>query len=585
MRAVHNSRLVKYRYPFGAVPVGGTVVLNLDIEDADVSRVLLRLWSDTRGERFQEMQRDRQLFAVSDGRDGATGASSWFTVVSCDEPEILWYRFVMELEDGSVHMYGAAEGRTGGEGVIWWEGEPPSFQITVYEPRQLPPSWYTDGIVYQIFPDRFARGADWRERVEASFSFPRKGPARTLIEDWGVCPGYQRDSKGRMRCWEFSGGTLAGIREKLGYLHELGISVIYLNPVFEAASPHRYDTADFFRIDPMLGTEEDFTALCEEAASYGIRIILDGVFNHVGRDSRYFNLFGNYPEPGAAQSPDSPYRDWFSFREDGTWESWWGVDDLPSIDGDSESFRELICGEDGVVRHWLRAGASGWRLDVADELPESLLEGIRAAALAEKEDALILGEVWEDASNKISYGELRHYFLGRELDGVMDYPFRDGVIGFLLGRTDASDLVETLETLRENYPPQALACSLNLIGSHDRARILTLLGGAPAEEGLAYEQKRAFRLGKEARTLAKGRLWLATLLQMMVPGVPSLYYGDEAGAEGYSDPFNRGTHPWERADADCTTIWRNAMNLRRTLPLMHEGDVRYVAPDPDVFGI
>ena len=574
MKAYHNSRDNRYREPFGAVPAGGTVAIAIDVAQADVADVRLRLWSDTQGERFQDMERE----------PGQTpeGATRWRTSISCDSPEILWYRFVIQLADGSVHSYGTQEGRTGGEGVLWWEGDPPSFQLTVYAPHDTVPSWYTEGVVYQVFPDRFARDAAWHERAEAALDPQRKGPARSLVQDWNTPVRYARDADGRIARWDFYGGSLQGIIDKLDYIRELGASVIYLNPIFEAASSHRYDIADYFHVDPMLGSDEDFSRLCKEARAMGIRIILDGVFNHVGRDSRYFNYFGNYPETGAAQSEKSPYREWFSFRKDGTWESWWGVDDLPRVDSSLESWKEFICGKDGVVRHWLRAGASGWRLEVADELDESLIREIYRAAHAEKEDALVIGEVWEDASNKISYGELRHYLLGDELDGVMDYPFREGVLDYLLGSSSAGAFTEKLTSLAENYPPQALACCLNLLGSHDRPRIFTLLGGAPEQSSLDDDERFAYRLDEGAVRLAKARLWLATLLQMAIPGVPSLYYGDEAGMQGYADPYNRGPFPWEGADADCATIWRNAVNLRRTLPVLREGAAYYLAPHPDV---
>lgn len=572
MRAIHDSRDLEYREPFGAVPVGGTVRVAIDTFEEQPTEVALRLWSDTLGERLVEME-----------STPIEGGLRWECELTPEEPELCWYRFVLGMEDGSVHGYGTGEGRTGGEGVLWWEGDPPSFQLTVYRPRKVQPSWYTDGIVYQIFPDRFKRGKDWRERAEASLSRERKGPERRIVEDWNTPPRYIKDEKGAVSCWEFYGGTLSGVEKKLGYLADLGVTAIYLNPIFEAASCHRYDTADFLRIDPMLGDEESFRHLCEAAAEKGISIILDGVFNHVGQDSRYFNRYGNYPEPGAYQGEDSPYYPWFEFREDGSWASWWGVADLPSVNEDDPLYRKLICeGPDSVVAKWLRAGARGWRLDVADELPETLLRSIRTTALDTREDAVVIGEVWEDASNKRSYGEARHYFQGEELDGVMNYVLRDGILDFVLGETDAEDLVESITSLQENYPPEAFLCSLNLLGSHDRPRLMTLLGGAPAEDTLSDSERAAFRLSEGDRGLAKGRMWLSVLTLMSMPGVPCLYYGDEAGVEGYTDPYNRAPFPWDSADRDCTAIWRNAINLRKTVPALAHGSLRMEALGEDV---
>ena len=500
-----------------------------------------------------------------------------------DEPGVLWYSFRIVGCDGSTAWYGAQQGWTAGEGALYgWE--PPSFQLTVHTPREDVPSWYADGIVYQVFPDRFARGEGWRALVEGALSAPRRGPARRLVEDWSEPPSYKRAPNGDIAEWGFYGGTLSGVREKLGYLEDLGVTVLYLNPIFEAASSHRYDTADYFNVDPALGTLDDFRRLCSEAADRGISVILDGVFNHAGRDSRYFNSYGNYPDLGAAQSPDSPYRDWFRFNDDGSYESWWGVKDLPEYDESAPSLREFFCGENGVVRFWLRNGARGWRLDVADELPDSFIRDIRAAALAERPDAVVIGEVWEDASNKYAYGELRHYFQGEELDGVMNYPLRRALIDYLTGAVGAPVAARRMNQLAENYPTCALRCCLNLLGSHDRERIMTVLGGAPAAGELDEAARASFRLSPDQRALALNRLKIAALLQFTAPGVPSVYYGDEVGLEGYSDPFNRATMPWSGGDRGVFDMVRSMAALRRSLPVFSRGTFEAVSFGDEVLG-
>ena len=568
MKLIHNSRKSMFRKPFGAVTVGTTVRLALKVEDADPERtqVTLRTWIDGVGEGLHPM---------------AHAGDGLFTVeLPCDEANLVWYSFIATCGDQTAYL-GAPWGRVGGEGAQYTGAEPPSFQITVYKPRATRPAWYERGMVYQIFPDRYRRDAKWRERTEEAVSHRHKGISWRVVDDWDEPPAYERNPDGSIRTWDFYGGSLKGIQEDLPRLHDLGVTAIYLNPIFEAASNHRYDTSDYMKIDPVLGDEQDFTNLCEAADKLGISIILDGVFNHTGDDSVYFNRYGNYPGVGAWQSPDSPWRDAYHFHDDGTYDCWWGIGNMPALNEASERVRELILGEDGVVRHWLRAGARGWRLDVADELTDGFLEQIKAAALSVKPDALVLGEVWEDASNKISYGKLRRYLLGDELDSAMDYPFRDMVIGFLLGTKTAAEAAEDVETMVENYPREALTCALNLLGSHDRPRIASVLGGGPDESELPEEERGRWRLDASSLGLAKGRFWLATLMQMTFPGVPSIYYGDEFCLEGLSDPGNRRTLPplEEIRDFDMQTIIKNATGLRRALPFMVTGDIRAFAPE------
>ena len=579
VRATHNTSNPAYRTPFGACPLGESVTLSIDVRDVTSPEGNVRLWIDGEGETLVPMTAEER----EEGGERVVRLSGTFTP---QKTEIIWYYFAITADDGAVWRYGATNECGVGEGAFS-DGEPRSYQITVYEPRETRPEWYQRGIVYQIFPDRFDRGANWRDLAEASLNQRRNGPGRELVEDWGAQPRYRKDQYGRISTWDFYGGTLDGVREKLGYLKALGITVIYLNPIFEAASNHRYDTADFMAIDPMLGDKETFVRLCDEAREMGISIILDGVFNHTGCDSRYFNKYGNYPESGAFQSSDSPYASWYKLggADDGEYQCWWGVDDLPDVDEDAESYREFICGENGVVRTWLRLGASGWRLDVADELPDDFIADIKAAALAEKPDALVIGEVWEDASNKVSYGVLRKYLQGAELDGVMNYPFRTSMLDYLTNKTTAPTIAMRLEELYENYPREAFLSCLNLLGSHDRERVLTMLGDAPDKDTLSDEQRRDYRLNEGQRSLAVSRLWVAALLQMTMPGVPCVYYGDEAGMEGYTDPYNRAAYPWGNEDENCRTIYRNAIAVRKSLPeVFEDGDFKPFALNDDVFG-
>ena len=575
MRVYHDSRDPNCRKPYGAVIAGGAVSLSIEIWDAQIARCTCRLWIDGEGETLVPMTREESAERARFSCD-----------IKLNEPSITWYSFIIELSDGSVKRYGAAQGRTGGEGQLY-DYEPPSFQITVYKERKAP-RWYKDGIVYLVFPDRFRRGEGWRQLAQKAVpGIHKNGPARVVEEDWYKPPMYKRNEKGEVISWDFYGGTLSGIREKLGYLKELGVTVLYLNPIFEAASNHRYDTGNYMQVDPLLGGDDAFKELAAEARRMGISIILDGVFNHSGSDSLYFNIYGNYPTLGASQSKDSPYRDWYRFDNSPTgYECWWGVADMPNFEESNSDFRKLIFeGEDSVVRTWLRAGARGWRLDVADELPDSFIAGIKSAVIDELgDDGLLLGEVWEDASNKVSYGSLRRYLLGDELDSVMNYPLRKSLYDFLLGKSSSSEVRETLESLKENYPREAFYSALNLMGSHDRLRIMTAMGGAPDESTMSEQERGEYRLTDGMRGLAKGRIWLATLIQMTMPGVPCIYYGDEAGMEGYSDPFNRAGYPWGRQDVDLLNIYRNAISIRKLSPLFVDGDFSTVdCGSEDVF--
>ena len=565
----HNSREARYRSPFGAAAVGTAVTLSVTVREEAPQAVLLRLWTDH--ETFYPMS------AAPETPDLYT-----VTVSLPETPGLVWYYFCIDTEAGRLY-YGKPSGSLLPTGEIM--EEPESWQITVYEPTSLP-EWYRTASVYQIFPDRFARGDDF-EKNQAAAAHPEgwKGTKRMVMQDWDDTAFYGRDLKNRVTRWPFFGGSFRGIQEKLPYLKSLGIGAIYLNPIFLASSNHKYDTADYLKIDPTFGTEEDFTALCTAAKEKGIRIILDGVFSHTGDDSIYFNRYGNFPGPGAFSSEPSDYDSWYRFGDYPPcgYECWWGVDSLPNVEETNPGYQELICGENGVIRKWLRLGASGWRLDVADELPDSFIAAIRSACKAEKEDALLLGEVWEDASHKISYNQLREYFLGRELDCTMHYPFRDGAADFMLGKRTAGEFALEMDSIRENYPPTALYGALNLIGSHDTVRILSRMGEAP--DNLSEAEQEHYRLPDDKKALALRRLKLLQVLQFAFPGVPCVYYGDEAGMEGYADPFNRQTFPWGRENGDLQFHVRMLSHLRQEYPVLVDGDAEYLAPSRNIFGV
>ncbi|MDE6411060.1 MAG: glycoside hydrolase family 13 protein [Clostridia bacterium] len=422
------------------------------------------------------------------------------------------------------------------------------WQITVFEPYYKTPDWFKGGIMYQIFPDRFHKVGD----IPAA-------EHKILRSDWGGTPRYQPNEYGKVLNNDFFGGNLNGVREKLPYLKELGVTTIYFNPIFEAYSNHRYDTGDYMKIDPLLGTEEDFDRLIEEAKKCGIGIILDGVFNHTGDDSRYFNRYGRYPEVGAYQATHSPYSDWYNFYEfpEG-YDSWWGIATLPAVNENSESYQNFILGKNGVLKNWLNHGIMGWRLDVADEIPDFFLSMLRTSVKEENTDAVIIGEVWEDASNKVAYSVRRKYLQGNELDSVMNYPLKDAIINFVQTK-NTTMLRETVFQLIDNYPKQTLDSLMNILGTHDTPRILTVLGNQCCE---TKEEMEIARLSDEVKSAAKEKLKMASFLQYTLPGVPCVYYGDENGMEGDRDPFCRRCYDWENPDEELRAHYRKLGKIR-----------------------
>ena len=465
-----------------------------------------------------------------------------------NEPELAWYGFSLTRRSGGIVDLG---GR---------------WQLTVYDGRGHTPEWFGSGVSYQIFPDRFCRS-----RIPDPAGMVGE---RTVHENWQDTPDFLPDEQGEIRNRDFFGGDLPGITGKLDYLKGLGVTTVYLNPIFEAASNHRYNTADYLAIDPMLGKEEDFQTLCREAHKRGMRILLDGVFNHTGSVSRYFNADGSYPDVGAAQSAQSPYYNWYHFsRWPAEYDAWWGIKTLPAVEENHPDYREFIFGgRDSVVRHWLRCGADGWRLDVADELPDDFIAQLRCAMEEEKSDALLIGEVWEDGSNKIAYDRRRRYLLGSETHGLMNYPFRTAALQWLCGG-DASDFRESMETLRENYPPDAYYSAMNFLSTHDTPRILTLLGGEPVPED--KPGRAAARLSPAGYELARMRLMVGAMLLYAFPGSPTVYYGDEAGVQGYEDPLNRRTYPWGQEDERLLAWYRKLGALRCSRPSLQQGGISY----------
>ena len=440
------------------------------------------------------------------------------------------------------------------------------FFLTVYAQDFSTPRALWGRTIYHVFVDRFARGGGAKRR-DAVYH-------RNWHEEIAQYPAYPG---AHVENNEFFGGTLWGVREKLPYLRALGVGVLYLSPIFRAYSNHKYDTADYEEVDLGFGGESALRALLDECKKYDIIVMLDGVFNHTGDHSRYFERRGEYGGAGAYLSPHSPYADWYSFsRFPAEYEAWWGIPILPRLRLENPTVRNYFLGVNGVLSRYVKMGVGAWRLDVADELPDSFLDEMRARVKAESAGAcVLLGEVWENAAAKISYGRRRHYLQGGQLDSVMNYPLRAGLIAFVRDG-DAPFLCRVLCELWASYPTPVCHALMNLLSTHDTARILTVLGGEDAT-GRSMSELRDMRLSDEQGRTAKARLRIAAALQYTVFGVPSLYYGDEAGLEGYGDPFCRRPFPWGREDVDILAYYRQLGAIRYENSAFCDGEFAIVA--------
>lgn len=480
----------------------------------------------------------------------------YFEITASFPVGLYWYYF--SLRNGQ--FIGCDEDLTG---VI--TDTPSEFQLSVYSKDYTVPKWIKGGIIYQIFPDRFYR----QEGDDSGFR------GRIRHYDFNDDPIYLPNDDGEVLNNDFFGGNFKGITEKLPYLKSLNTSLIYLNPICKSYSNHRYDTGDYMKIDPLLGTEEDLCELINKANELGIKIILDGVFNHVGDDSMYFNKYGTYPTTGAYQSKNSEYYDWFNFIEyPDDYQSWWGIKTLPALNKDNPAFINYICGENGVLEHYLKLGVKGFRLDVVDELPQNFVRNLRAKTKSLDKNAVIIGEVWEDASNKISYGKRREYFLGKELDSVMNYPLKDAIIDFVK-YGDPKTLSTVIHTQIDHYPKQTLDSLMNILSTHDTARILSAVSDI-STEGLTKEDLATEFLSDEEKPNAVFRLKAASLLQYTLYGVPSIYYGDEIGMQAFFDPMNRKFFAWNNIDEDILSWYKKLGEIRSDYSAFISGNVKEI---------
>ena len=607
----HDSRDDLYRVPYGAVPAGTEVTLRLRAAASDLSEATVRVRDS-----FEELQALVPMKVVAtDPTQGEHGYDYWqATLPTSAMPTVLSYRFIVRdgpttryIEDDLAADGGAVpEGSDGGPGIALANSPDSSWQIDVYEPDFTTPAWTRGAVVYQIFPDRFFNGdpsndpspdAEQGEDGAALYRYGDVYGSDVLPKEWDDLPeGYCRAYEGAS-CDEeplgrdFFGGDLAGITAKLDDLQALGVTVLSLNPIFAAPSNHRDDTSSYDVIDPDLGTKADFETLLREADARGIRVLLDGVFNHVSSDSPWFDRFERFADTGACEAADSPYRGWFMFRtpaandpspcapstEDGNdtyYQGWSGSDTTPVLIEGSE-VDDLFTGPDGVARRWVADGSAGWRLDGMDDLTHGFMRQIREAVKETDPDALVLGEHWLDSSP---------WLLGDEADSTLNYRFRRAVIGLINGDTpdldgsivglSPSQFASRMAGLMEDYPQPAFDALLNLVDSHDTTRILWTL--TPGRDDPALK-------GSE-ENLADGKAKLRQLaaLQLTWPGMASIYYGTEAGLSGHDDPDDRRPYPWDAIDEDLQAWYRTLGSLRRDHGALREGDLQFVHADDQV---
>lgn len=564
----HDSHNSKYKNPVMPMPCGAQVQYSLRYDGN--GQVYLRTWNGA-----------EELYAM----EQVAPDLYIYTLTLPEEACQLWYCFKI-IEGELTYYYGDNGQNLGGEGKLY-NGDFHSYLQVVYQKEFTCPSFMHEGNIYQIFPDRFFIGNYHPEKKK-----------HRVHRQWEQDPLLKVvDANGDNYAKDYFMGNLRGIAEKLDYLYELGIRTLYLNPIFESAANHHYDTGDYHTIDSYLGNDEEFAYLASELKKRNMHLILDGVFSHSGNDSIYFNQYGNYQSIGAYQSPFSPYADWYKFKEyPNSYACWWNVYTLPEINKNSPSYRAFIFGKQGVARSWIQKGASAWRLDVADELPMDFLQELRMACKTENKDSVLLGEVWEDASAKEAYGQMRCYCLGDTLDSVMNYPLRLAIINFLMGEGTAQDLCNVILHQREVYPAPFYYALMNLIGSHDRARILNVFA-REEHTGEDREQMRLVRLTDSQYEQAKKQLLLAYALLTALPGAPTIYYGDEAGMQGTADPWNRRTFPWGKEDKDLQAKVKHLLNQRIHNAILQTGYIdakaiddntieitRYIKQGVDAFG-
>ena len=559
MRILFDSKQLQFKDPFGTLIPDQTCTLHIHIPSTVQTTKVECVINHEHGALAQTVA---LTFKKKQGPYDIFSGNFCF-----EECGLFFYYFRITTKTGCFKLFKYGDETNMEAGDCW--------QVSCVPADFTTPDWAKGALIYQIFPDRFHKAGkcDLTGKLEPY----------TVHRSWHEEVDWRPTKEGLVLNNDFYGGNFKGITEKMDYIASLGVTIIYLNPISKSFSSHRYDTGDYKTPDPMLGTEAEFTAMCEAAHKRGIKVVLDGVYSHTGADSLYFDRNKTFGGKGAYNSKSSPYYNWYTFQNwPNTYNSWWGFDTLPTVNKMNPDFIEyIITGEDSVVAHWLKAGADGFRLDVVDELPDAFIDLLKKRIREIRPDALLIGEVWEDASNKHSYGVRRRYFVDGILDSAMNYPFRNAIINFIRGWDNGPGLKNTVMSIAENYPPQVFLCNMNLLGTHDTPRILTAL--VDIFEGSREEQSKRF-LSRSQYVQAQERLVMASFLQYTLPGSPSLYYADEAGMEGHKDPFNRRTYPWGREDQELLSHFKRLGQLRKENEALRLGDIQFFKADDRKIG-
>jgi len=570
----YDSRLPADKSPFGAVSAGTPVDFSISAPTGVKGIALVlekrRLEGNQDVLEYSEVARLPMVKVSKDGKD------RWAARYVFKDISVYGYYFEASIGD-RIFVYGNNRDsiywtrEKGSNGIGLAEEKPAStkgirrFRHTVFSPDFTVPAWARDAVYYYIFPERFRNGDSRNDPNPAVDSYQdKKVEFHANWLDKPYKPG-SGDGSDDVYNNDFFGGDIAGIIEKLDYIAELGANALYITPLFRASSNHKYDTADYRNIDPHFGTNADFVRLTAEAAKRGIRVIPDTSLNHTGADSIYFDRFGKYRSQGAFENArvrrDSPYASWYSFDETQKdpgqqYKGWVDVADLPELNKNSPAFRKFAYGDaDSIMKIWLDRGAAGWRMDVAPWVPDDFWREWRRAIKQHKPDALTIAETWFDASK---------FLLGDEFDSTMNYIFRNTVLDYAAGGK-ADQLYRNIEFIREVYPAQSFYALMNLLSSHDVARSLHMLG----HHGEGTDPSRIAE--------AKQRMQLAVFFQMIFPGSPAIYYGDEVGVTGGEDPYNRATYPWEdkggKPDRKLLETFKVLIKMRKDNPVLRHGSI------------